>query len=153
MPQVLYIYDLHRNPPSAAAAGLALPFAVSWQQQVADPADAAGGSVLAAAAAGAPQFSVARFITGTGQLHGGMTLQLTAVPQPPEQLAGGGNISVCILQVVPWYVRLWLHTLRLSVDGQVRRSSLPAGGFVGCRLSNVACCRLVAHGSQSLHCT
>jgi hypothetical protein len=37
-------------------------------------------------------------------------------------------MSVCIMQVVPWYIRLWLHTLRLTVDGQVRKF---LGGVVG----------------------
>jgi hypothetical protein len=76
-------------------------------------------------------------------LHGGMTLQLTAVQHSHlhHSAAGSGHqdssssgdgssigsgssssersISVCILQVVPWYVRVWLHTLRLTIDGQV----------------------------------
>jgi hypothetical protein len=123
-PLVLYIWDLRRNPaaPNTAGAGAMLPFAVQWQQQKDAHADAAPAESVLAASAKSPQFSVARFITGTGQLHGGMTLQLTAVQQQdldPGTAGAGGNISVCILQVVPWYIRLWLHTLRLSIDGQV----------------------------------
>jgi hypothetical protein len=119
-----------------------VPFSVAWQQQAAtaDPAAealSATTAAAAAAAAAAPQLLVSRFITGTGQLHGGMVLQLTAV-QPSDDGLGyhstpaaagssnsssnssGRNMSVCILQVVPWYIRLWLHTLQLSIDGQVR---------------------------------
>lgn len=148
VPLVFYLWDLHRSPqppqnPGAtvggAAAGAAVPFSVAWQQQAAaaDPAaaaNAAAGNAVelsAATAAAAPQFLVSRFITGTGQLHGGMVLQLTAVqasdaghrssPAVGSSSSSGSNMSVCILQVVPWYIRLWLHTLRLSIDGQVRR--------------------------------
>jgi hypothetical protein len=28
--------------------------------------------------------------------------------------------QLCIFQVVPWWAQLWLHTLRLHYDGQVR---------------------------------
>lgn len=139
-PLVLYIWDLHRKPaaPNTAGAG-AVPFAVQWQQQRDAPADAAPAESVLAASAKDPQFSVARFITGTGQLHGGMTLQLTAVHQQQfesEAAGAGGGISVCILQVVPWYIRLWLHTLRLSIDGQVGLlwTSWPLSVCGGCRL-------------------
>jgi hypothetical protein len=61
-----------------------------------------------------------------------MTLQLTAAQLRNlhhtsgtsfrQDSSGSGSersISVCILQVVPWYVRVWLHTLQLTIDGQV----------------------------------
>eukprot|EP00775_Hariotina_reticulata_P013318 gene13318-13447_t len=105
-----------------------------------DDADDVSGSYLA----------VAHYTTGTGSLHGGVVLQLTAVgpaagatpgatarsaPNPPaghsvpsadERCADGagvagpaGNVTVCLFQVVPWYIRLWLHTLQLSLDAQL----------------------------------
>lgn len=43
------------------------------------------------------------------------------------QAAGGGGRTapadqerVCMFQQVPWFLQLWLHTLRIAVDGQVR---------------------------------
>jgi hypothetical protein len=131
---VLYVYDLARRAvapqPQAPAA---VPFRLSWQQQDGAAVDAALSAAQTLAADG-PVFAVSRYITGTGNLHGGMVLQLQAVHGPSSESSSSSgssshNISVCIFQVVPWYIRLWLHTLELSVDGQVR---------AGC--CGVSCC-------------
>lgn len=112
---LLYAYDLHAGQHQQDTADSAAPFSLAWQQEA---LDAGRLTASPAAAAGTlPQFSVSRYITGTGNLHGGMVLHLTAA-QPAVGISNT-NISVCIFQVVPWYVRLWLHTLELRVDGQV----------------------------------
>jgi len=62
---------------------------------------------------------------GSGNMHGSMIMQFLAVDDRPAAASGPGSSApqpMCIFQVVPWYVRLWLHTLRLHIDGQVRRS-------------------------------
>ena len=96
----------------------------------------------------AAPFQLQRFVTGSGTLRGSLVLLLrrTAGPAGSSGSSTGGSSSsggstsgsssngsssnggsgpgqlVCIFQVVPWQVRLWLHTLRLSWDdvGQVR---------------------------------
>ncbi|KIY99334.1 GPI transamidase component PIG-T [Monoraphidium neglectum] len=98
----------------------------------------AKGAVVAAR----PELAVSRYTTGAGFMHGGMVLRLaTAAGAGPaaapsgagtgsSQAGGGGaadlstaaaaaagNRTVCVFQIVPWYVRVWLHTLTLTVDG------------------------------------
>jgi phosphatidylinositol glycan class T len=63
---------------------------------------------------GQPPLQVHSYTTGSGNLHGGMVLELTR--QPGQ--AANATLPVCIFQVVPWYVRVWLHTLQLRVDGR-----------------------------------
>jgi hypothetical protein len=31
---------------------------------------------------------------------------------------------LCVYQVIPWYIRVWLHTLELSMDGKVHLSKI-----------------------------
>lgn len=105
------------EPPDDGAPPAPVPFSLSWQQ----PAPAGGAAALPPgwrpAGGEGPVFAVSRYITGTGNLHGGMVLRLEAVDVAGS--GGGGNVSVCVFQVVPWYVRLWLHTLELRLDDQV----------------------------------
>lgn len=130
---VLYAYNLHTGEHQQDAANSTAPFSLTWQQEALDV-----GLLTASPAAAVgtlPRFSVSRYITGTGNLHGGMVLHLTAA-QPAVGISNA-NISVCIFQVVPWYVRLWLHTLELRVDGQV--------GWAPLWHSSVECCAVVQH--------
>jgi len=30
-----------------------------------------------------------------------------------------GSVQVCLFQMVPWFLQLWLHTLQVAIDGQV----------------------------------
>ncbi|KAF8065876.1 STP13 [Scenedesmus sp. PABB004] len=120
---VAYVYEL------AGAADPLPPVSLRWARDggggdgggvigglpAAPPAPAAAAALFAAAA---PAYAVTRYITGTGNLHGGAVLQLTRQAPPPDAGDGRANVSVCVFQVVPWHVRLWLHTLQLSIDGQ-----------------------------------
>jgi phosphatidylinositol glycan class T len=78
-----------------------------------------------------PLFSVHSYTTGSGNLHGGMVLELVRTAQHGPAAAAGSaagssssstvgqaTLPICIFQVVPWYVRMWLHTLQLRLDGQ-----------------------------------
>ncbi len=84
----------------------------------------------AAAAKARPLWDVHRYITGYGNMNGGMVLELhAAASKSSEAQATAGSSSsssgmdgmrhVCIFQIVPWYIRVWLHTLRLNINGQV----------------------------------
>ena len=103
----------------------ALDVSQSWAPE------AAKGAAVAAAAR--PSIRVARYTTGQGFMRGAMTLRLSAADEAAglggaygsstdssssgSSSSSGGSVTVCVFQVVPWYVRLWLHTLRLTVDG------------------------------------
>ena len=119
-PRVFYMYDLHNSKTGStlvtehSAGGALPPFSVSWQHQTAHSAGMAAAAAVPPDTS--PLFHVSRYLTGTGQLRGGLVLHLETTQPTP---AGSGNMTVCITQVVPWYVRLWLHTLQLEVNGQV----------------------------------
>jgi phosphatidylinositol glycan class T len=74
-----------------------------------------------------PLLQVSSYTTGSGNLHGGMVLELTRQPAAQGQAAASAasaaaaanaTLPLCIHQVVPWYVRVWLHTLQLQLDGR-----------------------------------
>ena len=52
----------------------------------------------------------ARYQSGTGQERGGITTEL--------RNSGTSPLTVVHLEVVPWYLRLFLHTLQ--VDSEVQ---------------------------------
>ncbi|CAI5733460.1 unnamed protein product [Hyaloperonospora brassicae] len=54
--------------------------------------------------------SVHRFVTGYGQVHGGIAVQLKNNHQSCGML-------VTYRDVIPWYLRLYFHTFRASVGG------------------------------------
>ncbi|XP_043231220.1 GPI transamidase component PIG-T-like [Amphibalanus amphitrite] len=56
--------------------------------------------------------TVTQYQTGSGQYSVGLSLQL----RNADRLS---PLDVSVLQVVPWYIRLYLHTLQVTVDGQV----------------------------------
>ncbi|GAQ90318.1 phosphatidylinositol glycan class T [Klebsormidium nitens] len=57
-------------------------------------------------------FEVSRFVTGHGLERGGIRLELT-------RLAGGeGKTVVRYFQLLPWFIRVYFHTLRLEMDGR-----------------------------------
>lgn len=120
---IAYVYDLHRTHSSNTAddtgtADTSLPLRLSWSSSTehgAPEAAAAAGSDASQFDRVRPPYSVHRYIVGSGNLHGGMVLELQATEQP----AAEGDVGVCIFQMVPWYVRLWLHTQQLTIDGQV----------------------------------
>uniref|UniRef100_A0A383WL46 GPI transamidase component PIG-T n=1 Tax=Tetradesmus obliquus TaxID=3088 RepID=A0A383WL46_TETOB len=119
--QVMYVYDLLSPAHDAVAAGAQRLFQLQW---------AAGGSPgdshskqLLAEQQQQSRYTVTRYIAGSGNLHGGMVLEVHQAQQAAAAAAAaddGRNVSVCIFQVVPWQIRVWLHTLQLSIDGQRR---------------------------------
>ncbi len=48
-------------------------------------------------------------------------LRAALAARPPAAPAS----QLCLLQVVPWWAQLWLHTLRLDYDGHVRSPPTP----------------------------
>ena len=53
-------------------------------------------------------------MAGSGQFSLGLSLQL----RNADRLR---PLDVSVLQVVPWFIRLYLHTLQVTVDGEVIR--------------------------------
>jgi hypothetical protein len=88
-------YDLKRAP-------LGQPLDVSFRQN--------GSHRWAAKQA---PFEVSRFVTGHGMERGGIRLELTRVTDPP-----GGDTDVRFFQLLPWFIRVYFHTLRLEMDGR-----------------------------------
>ena len=67
-------------------------------------------------------------MTGLGDEHGTLVLivRLAQRGNATSQAAGGGRpadspVRVCTFQMVPWFLQLWMHTLQIAIDGQVRR--------------------------------
>lgn len=57
-------------------------------------------------------FEVSRFVTGHGLERGGIRLELTRLAE------GGGATVVRYFQLLPWFIRVYFHTLRLEMDGR-----------------------------------
>ncbi|XP_037075674.1 GPI transamidase component PIG-T-like isoform X2 [Pollicipes pollicipes] len=56
--------------------------------------------------------TVTEYQTGSGQFSVGLSLQLHSSQRTRP-------LEVAVLQVVPWYIRLYLHTLKVTVGDQV----------------------------------
>lgn len=73
-----------------------------------------------------PLIKPCRYLTGWGDEHGTMVLIVRSLqPHLNETKASGvkesvGSVQVCLFQMVPWFLQLWLHTLQVAIDGQVR---------------------------------
>lgn len=69
-------------------------------------------------------FRATQFLTGRGNGRGAM---VSVVNANPERLSGfsheGDSVDVTTFQIVPWYVRLYMHTLKVVVDGQQVKNS------------------------------
>ena len=72
-----------------------------------------------------PLIKLCRYLTGWGDEHGTMVLIVRSLqPHLNETKASGvkesvGSVQVCLFQMVPWFLHLWLHTLQVAIDGQV----------------------------------
>lgn len=72
------------------------------------------------------------YTLGSGTAHGTLVIDMQLSPGAAARMhplahdsgAGVSQPALCVSQLVPWYVRLWLHTLQLLVDGQVCGSVL-----------------------------
>eukprot|EP00873_Tetraselmis_striata_P016430 jgi/Tetstr1/436694/TSEL_002722.t1 len=62
-----------------------------------------------------PAFRAHRYLAGKGDERGTI---VTEVRFEAGAEAGRGGLLLCVSQLVPWYVRLYLHSLALTVDGQ-----------------------------------
>ncbi|KAI8464451.1 MAG: Gpi16 subunit, GPI transamidase component-domain-containing protein [Monoraphidium minutum] len=117
---VFYAYDLRaldREARAAAAAAAAAPDAAGAPPAPGVDQAWRGLAEKGAAPAAGPGLAVARYTTGAGYMNGGAVLEITV---SDGDSGGGDEVSprtVCVFQTVPWYVRVWLHTLRLAVDG------------------------------------
>lgn len=160
MRDVLYMYDLQllqKQLPQSSAGADYIDFSQVWHTD----------SGAAGLRHTQPLFAVHRHVTGTGNMHGGTVLQLArgdrtatgtaaataaepgsshaAAPAAPSAGAADGNhttplLPVCIYQVVPWYIRLWCHTLKLKLNGQVGWCTATAYGYCYCELALVHPC-------------
>lgn len=71
-----------------------------------------------------PHWLAHRYVTGFGNLRGGLTLMMERqLPgNSTAELVGdreGAGEVLCVYQVIPWFIRLWVHTLTLTFDQQV----------------------------------
>ena len=57
-----------------------------------------------------PRLSVTRHLAGTGQERGAVVANI--------RNTGGEEVTVVYLEVLPWYLRLYLHTLKVSCKGE-----------------------------------
>jgi len=57
-----------------------------------------------------PALTATRYLTGAGQEHGGIRATIKNMAREP--------ITVVYLDVVPWFLRLYLHTLKITVDNE-----------------------------------
>lgn len=64
-----------------------------------------------------------RHVAGRGEQRGTVVVEAALGAAPPWKAAGQ---QLCLLQVVPWWAQLWLHTLGITYDGQVMTATSPA---------------------------
>lgn len=57
-----------------------------------------------------PPLTATRYLTGAGQEHGGIRTSIKNVGKEP--------VTVVYLDVIPWFLRLYLHTLKITVDNE-----------------------------------
>nr|CAD1820251.1 unnamed protein product [Ananas comosus var. bracteatus] len=65
-------------------------------------------------------FQASRFLMGSGNERGSIAISLQST-QTHDQYFGDLNdctVPVIVLQVVPWYVKVYYHTLQISIDGK-----------------------------------
>lgn len=90
----------------------------------------------------APEFYAERVVTGSGYHRGGLSIELRRPDDGgedrPEAGASGEyqrtDVRVRLFQVLPWYVRVFIHTLAVEFDGvavRVPTSATRSGGASG----------------------
>ncbi|KAL3690920.1 hypothetical protein R1sor_004571 [Riccia sorocarpa] len=65
-------------------------------------------------------FRVSRFLTGSGNEKGSIAIEMKKnfnVSSENGDSSGGDLLEVTVFQMVPWYVRLYMHTLTARIDG------------------------------------
>ncbi|KAI4304576.1 hypothetical protein MLD38_040064 [Melastoma candidum] len=68
---------------------------------------------------------VSRFLMGSGNERGAIAITLTSPYKNAEfMLASGAHeacpVTVNVFQVVPWYIKVYYHTLRIALDGELQ---------------------------------
>ena len=67
----------------------------------------------------APTLFVERFFTGTGNEAGGVVLDLERANWGGGEFNGRAPVRVRLFQTFPWFVKMYLHTLAVEIDGSV----------------------------------
>ncbi|KAI4340313.1 hypothetical protein MLD38_025163 [Melastoma candidum] len=68
---------------------------------------------------------VSRFLMGSGNERGAIAITLTSPYKNEEFTLASGVLEACpltinVFQVVPWYIKVYYHSLRLAVDGELQ---------------------------------
>jgi len=74
-----------------------------------------------------PQLFVERFLTGSGNENGGVVIDVERATSEVD--APSAPIRVRLFQPLPWFVRMYMHTLSIEFDGRVA----PKGALEGIR--------------------
>ena len=61
-------------------------------------------------------FSTERYLTGYGEQRGGVAVRFVNT--------GMKSASILYLDVLPWYMKLYMHTLRFSVNGVMESAGM-----------------------------
>ncbi len=67
-----------------------------------------------------PELTGERYLTGSGTRDGGLTVEVTR--NLGTDVDGGRksrDTKLRLFQPMPWYVRVFIHTLRVTYDGEV----------------------------------
>ena len=63
----------------------------------------------------APEFVAERFLTGSGNRDGGVSIEIRR--HLPSSDRKAHDTRVRVFQALPWYVRVFVHTLKVTFDG------------------------------------
>lgn len=67
-------------------------------------------------------FHASRFLLGSGNERGSIAISLRSTLSgmgiTSDNVVDGTEVQVVVLQVVPWYVKVYYHTLQVFVDGE-----------------------------------
>lgn len=69
-------------------------------------------------------FHASRFLLGSGNERGSIAISLRSTKpgmgSSSDNVVEGTKVEVVVLQVVPWYVKVYYHTLQVFIDGESR---------------------------------
>ena len=101
--------DTRLSPPTAASR----PAWLSWDVSASEDFDVAvrpGGGDEGTVA---PELYAERVVTGSGYHRGGISIEL----RRPEGSKSASGTRARLFQTLPWYVRVFIHTLAVEMDG------------------------------------
>eukprot|EP00252_Welwitschia_mirabilis_P023119 TRINITY_DN6465_c0_g1_i1.p1 TRINITY_DN6465_c0_g1~~TRINITY_DN6465_c0_g1_i1.p1 ORF type:complete len:676 (+),score=126.09 TRINITY_DN6465_c0_g1_i1:255-2282(+) len=80
-----------------------------------------------------PPFSVSRYLVGSGNARGSIVIFMEAYESQKKTLKinnidavsimAGCHVSILVFQIVPWYIRLYFHTLEVFIDGKPKKTA------------------------------